>query len=140
MISLVEVLTGKMWLEASTRHRKGSASTGNISSGRSDKILFQVGLTSSELKVTVLNINSRTRRRNPLSTKDIHEKLHIEGYHIILPQSWYSYDQARVIAYVRDGVQLKEKKVASENFDLPSISVELGLKKEKRTCFNFYYR
>ena len=62
--------------------------------------LHMFGIIASDLH----GVNSRTRRRNPLSTKDIHEKLHIEGYHSILPQSWYSYDQAIVIAYVRDGV------------------------------------
>ena len=56
--------------------------------------LHMFGIIESDLH----GVNSRMRRRNPLSTKDIHKKLHI-----IIPQSWYSYDQARVIAYVKDG-------------------------------------
>ena len=54
--------------------------------------------------------NSRVRRRNPLSTKDVHEKLHIDGYYILLPQSWHSHDQARVIVYVKDGGETQRKK------------------------------
>ena len=57
---------------------------------------------------------SQIKRKNPLSTKDIHEKLHIDGYYILLPQSWYSHDQARVFVYVKDGVKPKERKLAAE--------------------------
>ena len=45
-----------------------------------------------------------------------------------------------MIIYVKDGVKIKERKLTPESLDLPSISVELGLGREKRTCFNFYYR
>ena len=83
---------------------------------------------------------SRMLRSHPLSTKDIHEKLHIEGYNILLPQSWYMYDQARIFIYIKENLQVKERKLQQENSDLPSISFELGLSREKKTCINFFYR
>ena len=84
--------------------------------------------------------NSRIVRKNPLSTQDVHDKLHIDGYFILLPQSWYKYGQARVIVYIKEGIKPKIRKLENESADLPSVSVELGLSREKKTCFNIYYR
>ena len=84
--------------------------------------------------------NSRHHRVRPLTTIDINQKLKIEGYNILLPQSWQSHAQARIIVYIKEGIQIKERKLKPENSDLPSISFELGLSREKKTCFNFFYR
>ena len=80
---------------------------------------------------------SRIYRRNPLTTSDVHDKLQIDGYFILLPQSWYSFDQARILIYVREDVKIKEIKGPA---DLPSLSVQLGLGREKKTCVNIFYR
>ena len=40
--------------------------------------------------------NSRQHRIRPLSTQDIESKLKIEGYYILLLQSWYNHAQARI--------------------------------------------
>ena len=74
-------------------------------------------------------LQSRISRRHPLSTKEVHEKLTIDGYSILLPQSWYIHHQARLIVFVKDGIQLKEKKLGAGDCDLPSMSFELGLGK-----------
>ena len=84
--------------------------------------------------------NSRIFRKHPLSTADIHQALHIPGYNILLPQSWYTHSQARVIMFTRDGININERKLRKEDSDLPSISLELGLGREKKSCFNIYYR
>ena len=84
--------------------------------------------------------NSRIVRKNPLSTQDVHDKLHIDGYFILLPQSWYKYGQARVIVYIKEGIKPKIRILENGSADLPSVSVELGLSREKKTCFNIYYR
>ena len=83
---------------------------------------------------------SRQHRAKPLSTQDVHRKLQIDGYYILLPQSWQTHGQARIFIYIKDGIQVKERKLAHTDTDLPSISFELGLSREKKTCFNFYYR
>ena len=80
---------------------------------------------------------SRIYRRNPLTTSDVHDKLQIDGYFILLPQSWYIFDQARILIYVREDVKIKEIKGPA---DLPSLSVQLGLGREKKTCVNIFYR
>ena len=51
--------------------------------------------------------NSRQYRNRPLTTKDIHHKLRIEGYTILLPQSWYSHAQARIFVYIKEGIHIK---------------------------------
>ena len=83
---------------------------------------------------------SRIYRKHPLSTSEIHQKLHIDGYSLLRPQSWYSHGQARVIGYVRECLKIKERKINRADSDLPSISIELGIGREKKTCFNLFYR
>ena len=84
--------------------------------------------------------NSRYRRAKPLTESKLREILHIEGYRIILPNSWLMYDQARIIVYVREELQIKERRLSQENSDLQSISFEVGVGREKKTCLNFFYR
>ena len=83
---------------------------------------------------------SRVSRKNPLTSHEIQEKLQIDGYSILLPQSWYAHHQARLIVFVKDGVQLKERKLDPSDSDLPSMSFEFGLGREKKSCVNFFYR
>ena len=94
------------------------------------------GIIESDLHGT----QSRIYRARPLSTQDVHDKLHIDDYYIHLPQSWEAHGQARIFLYVKEGIILKERKLNREDLDLPSLSIELGLGREKKTCFNFFYR
>ena len=116
----------------------------NLDGSPSDKItdielylkkhqLHMMGIIESDLH----GPKSRIKRKHPLSTSDIHEKLYIEGYYLLLPQAWYKHDQARLVVYVQEGVNIKERKLCHWDSDLPSFSVELGLKREKKTCVNF---
>ena len=98
--------------------------------------LHMFGIIESDLHGS----DSRVKRKNPLQTKDIHENLHIDGYYIMLPQSWQCHGQARLIVYVKNGVHVKERKLDKSDSDLPSLSVELGLSREKKTCINMFYR
>ena len=72
--------------------------------------------------------NSRVGRRNPLKTSKIHEKLHIEGYSIYLPQSWYNHGQARVMAYIKEEIKPIIRNAGVESSDLASLSIEMRLK------------
>ena len=94
------------------------------------------GINESDLH----GAQSRISRVKPLTTQDIHQKLHIDGYYLHLPQSWYTHGQARVFVYIRESIQIKERKLRRDDSDLPSISIEVGLGREKKTCFNFFYR
>ena len=85
--------------------------------------LHMFGIIESDLH----GDKSRIKRNNPLTTNDILKNLHIDGYRILLPQSWFKHSQARLIVYVKEGVQFKERKLGECDTDLPSISVELGL-------------
>ena len=79
-------------------------------------------------------------RCNPSSTESLLRNLNIEGYILKLPMSWYSHGQARIIMYVREGVNVKIKPISQNDSDLPSISCEIRLGKEKSTFVNFFYR
>ena len=79
-------------------------------------------------------------RLKPLTDKEIEKNLKIENYKIILPQSWQHHGQARVLLYVREDINLKVKPLARGNTDLPSISCEIGVGREKKTRVHFFYR
>ena len=53
---------------------------------------------------------------------------------------WQVHGQARALLYVREDINLKVRTLARENTDLPSVSCEIGVGKEKKTRVNFFYR
>ena len=54
--------------------------------------------------------------------------------------AWQHHGQARVLLYVRDDINLKVRPLTRENADLPSVSCEIGVGREKKTRVNFFYR
>ena len=83
---------------------------------------------------------SRYKRLQPLTTKDIHENLEIPGYRILLPRAWGAHGQARVMVYARNELKVTEVDIGRQNSDLPTITFEIGLGREKKTIVNFFYR
>ena len=84
--------------------------------------------------------NSTSNRTPRYTTEEINERLKIEGYSIILPQTWHTHNQARLIVYISDEIKGKIRANTQANNDLPSITIEIGLGREKKTLCNFYYR
>ena len=76
----------------------------------------------------------------PITGNKMEENLKDENYRIVLPQSWQAHGQARILLYVREDINLKVKPLARENTDLPSVSCEKGVGREKRIRVNFFYR
>ena len=58
----------------------------------------------------------------------------------MLPKTWEISDQARLIVYVSDDLNVKTKDLNATDFDLPSITLEIGLGRERKTIVNYYYR
>ena len=84
---------------------------------------------------------SRVHRRNNLTTEELREKLEIPGYSFFLPETWQHYDQARLVVYVSDQVKATVMKQRPEDYDLPVITLELGLGRGiRKTRVNYYYR
>ena len=83
---------------------------------------------------------SRIKRRNPIKESQLRSSLKIEGYRIILPQSWAVHGQARVILYVKEEMKIKMIPLARELTDLPCITCQIGTGKEKKTLVSFFYR
>ena len=100
------------------------------------KSLHILCLVESDLHGTI----SRQKRIHPLSTEGIHDELNIQGFKIILPKSWQVHGQARVMIFAKDELQVKIKDVGNQNADLPTITCEISLGKEKKTIVNFFYR
>ena len=83
---------------------------------------------------------SPINRKSKLTTVELKDILNIEGYKLILPQSWQLQGQARIMLYVKESMNVNVIKLAISDGDLPSISVEVAKSKEKKTNFNFFYR
>ena len=82
---------------------------------------------------------SRVKRNNPANTETIHARLRIEGFSIILPDTWDSHGQARIMLYIKEDVRYEIIRNPRDCNDLPSISCKLGIGKEK-VFVNFFYR
>ena len=83
---------------------------------------------------------SRLRRRNPLTTKLIMQKLEIAGYRIFLPQTWQVHGQARIIVYARDDLNVKERVLGHHYNDLPMMTFDIAFGHEKKSIVNYFYR
>ena len=84
--------------------------------------------------------NSRIFRQNTLTIEDIKDKLKVDGYSIEVPKTWEAHDQARLIVYVSDNVKVKKVDMHDSDNDLPSLTFEIGLGRERKTIVNYFYR
>ena len=83
---------------------------------------------------------SRTHRNKYYTTDEIHDKLHIDGYRIELPNTWTNHNQARLIVYVNDQLKAKKIDITDDVDDLPTITFEIGMGRERKSIVNFFYR
>ena len=84
--------------------------------------------------------NSRVNRKTIVTKKEIEVKLKIDGYRIELPDTWNNFGQARILVYVSNELYSKRIKVNPNFIDLPNVTVEIGLGKERKTLVNIFYR
>ena len=78
--------------------------------------------------------------RQKLTTEEVKNILHISGYKLFLPTSWYVHGQARILMYAKDDIDVIFKENKREYNDLQSISCEVGISREKKTVVNLFYR
>ena len=83
---------------------------------------------------------SHSNRVKRYSTKYIDEKLKVQVYTIQLPDTWEEHGQARLIVYVSEELNDKRKPLDAQFRDLPNVTLEIGLGREKKTLVNFFYR
>ena len=102
----------------------------------SDQKLHLLCLVESELH----GLQSRVRRRVPVTESQIKSSLAVDGYKIILPQTWYAHGQARIALYVKDDVRVTVTPVARQHSDLPTLTCTIGMGNGKKTVVNFFYR
>ena len=84
--------------------------------------------------------NRIENRTNELSTEQVLDKLKIEGYRIILPQSCEKHNKARIIVFADEEMNVKMKTPDEEENHLQNILLEIGFGKSKKHLVNFYYR
>ena len=83
---------------------------------------------------------SNKNRVAKFTTNEIHEKLKVDGYSVVLPDTWEAHDQARLLVFVSDKVSAKKKEISATDNDLPTLSFKIGFGRERKTLVNFYYR
>ena len=119
------------------------SSTGSVSDKLLDiKLFIQKNKPSifGIIESDIHGVKSPSNRKKTYSREDILEQLNIEGYSILLPDTWDTYNQARIIVYGRDDMKIKQRKNPDNIKDLPSITLEVGIGRERKTLVNFYYR
>ena len=84
--------------------------------------------------------NSDDNNNNEMSTEQLLDKFKIEGYRIILPNSWIKHDKARIFVYVNDELNIKVINLKDNESHLQSIVIEVGFGRSKTHIFNYYYR
>ena len=67
---------------------------------------------------------SRINRKSKLTTVQLNDILNVEGYNLILPQSWQLHGQARIILYAKESMNVKVIKQAGA--ELGQTQPQLG--------------
>jgi hypothetical protein len=83
---------------------------------------------------------SRIIRTNPLTTASIERELRIPGFKILLPESWYTHDTARIFMYIKEDITFKVINNNTSVQDLPLISIEAKRGKHATTIISTHYR
>ena len=79
---------------------------------------------------------SRIHRQKTFTTEELHEKLEIPGYSLILPDTWKCHDQARLIVFVNDEIKAVIVPQAIQYNDLPTVTLVIGMGRAKKTRVN----
>ena len=75
-----------------------------------------------------------------MSEQNLKQALSIPGYDILLPDTWYRKEQARIILLVSNSISCTLVKQPAYMSNIPSITVEVKKGREKATLANFTYR
>ena len=74
------------------------------------------------------------------TTRELQEKLKIDGYKLELLRTWDQFGQARLICYVSNEV-CSIRRLSNPAYDsIPNITLEVGIGRAKKTLVHFYYR
>ena len=85
--------------------------------------------------------NTDLTSTNNFSTDQLHEKLWIQGYRILLPKSWEISGYARILVYAKDDLKIKHLEPQDQHYDhVQNITLEVGFGRSKTHICNFYYR
>ena len=79
-------------------------------------------------------------RKTKFTTDEIYENLKVEGYSIIIPDTWHLFNQARIIVYVSDDINFKKREIPDGVNFLPNITLEVGIGRGRKSLINFFYR
>ena len=74
------------------------------------------------------------------STEAVIKKLQVDGYNLKFPDSWEHHGVARVLIYISDEIRAVKQELPSTDFDLQSVTFQIGLGREKKPSVNIYYR
>ena len=93
------------------------------------------------IETDIYGLNSENQNRTTrFTTEEVLEKLSIDGYSIELPASWTEHGIARVLVYVSDEVRAVRQELSPTDYDLQSVTLQIGLGREKKTSVNIFYR
>ena len=87
-----------------------------------------------------LHSPNSTKRVTKFSKEEIFETLKIDGYTILLPDTWSLYNQARIIVFASHEINIKQREVPESVRELPNITLEVGRGRERKSLINFFYR
>ena len=85
-------------------------------------------------------VKSRTIKKFPVTETMIRNALRIEGYEIILPESWYKHNTARIFLYIKSNITFQKLSPTMNTQDLPLISIKAKRGKEPFTILSAFYR
>ena len=91
------------------------------------------------IETDLFSPESNHRRTCKFDSTTVRSLLYVPGYSLEFPSTWHSHGQARILVYVSNDIKYCIKDSQHQN-DLPSITLEVGLGRARKTIVNYYYR
>ena len=97
-----------------------------------------MGISEIDFRRDENNVNYSST--NTFSTQQVNEKFKIEGYRVILPESWTTYNKARLLVFAHEEMNIKVRQTNENENHLQSVLLEVGYGRSKTHLVNFFYR
>ena len=103
-------------------------------------------MNSNEIDVMTVNetdlygMNARIIRAHHIDEDILRLNLHLEGYRLWLPRQWEAHNQARVVMYTKEELNVQKVKLDKKYDDLPLIVLDVNHIGAKKTRICGFYR
>ena len=90
------------------------------------------------IETDIHSFRSNNLVRQKLSQEEVDHALHVRGYKLYFPKSWYEHRVARILIFAKTELKLTVRGQSIAQSDLPTFTCEINLGNERKTIVNCF--